>query len=174
MRFERLHLERYGAFEDTTFDFSGADVRLLIVYGPNEAGKSTVLAGIGDLLFGIPARTPYNFRHDYSKLRVGAEIVNSAAQRLAFKRRKANSGTLMTLGAAETALPDAVLTPFLGGISRDLFTRMFGLDHARLREGGDQMLRSGGDLARSLFEAGSGLSGVGTALQSLDAEIEAL
>jgi uncharacterized protein YhaN len=174
MKFEALHLERYGAFEDVTFDFSGDDVGLHIIYGPNEAGKSTVLSAIGDLLFGIPARTPYNFRHDYSKLRIGAEIVDSTGRNLSFKRRKANAGTLLTAGAAETTLADSVLTPFLGGVSRELFTRMFGLDHARLREGGDQMLRSGGDLARSLFEAGSGLSGIGAVLQSLEAEIEAI
>ena len=28
MRFERLHLERYGIFEDVSFDFGGADGRL--------------------------------------------------------------------------------------------------------------------------------------------------
>ncbi len=174
MRFERLHLERYGAFEGVSFDFGGADAKLHIVHGPNEAGKSTVLSAIGDLLFGIPARTPYNFRHDYPRLRIGGEVVNGAGKRLAFKRRKANSGTLLTLGAAETPLPDAALAPFVGGVSRELFERMFGLDHARLREGGDRMLRSGGDLARGLFEAGSGLSGVGDVLRKLEAEIDAI
>ncbi|MBJ6127384.1 YhaN family protein [Microvirga splendida] len=174
MRFEALHLERYGAFENTTFDFGSADVRLHIVYGPNEAGKSTVLSAIGDLLFGIPARTPYNFRFDYPRLRIGAKISNRAGKTLAFKRRKANTGTLLTLGVNETVLPDAVLAPFLEGVSREQFTRMFGLDHGRLREGGEQMLRSGGDLARSLFEAGSGLSGISGTLQRLEAEIDEL
>ena len=54
MRFERLHLERYGIFEDAAFDFGGTDATLHVVHGPNEAGKSTVLSAIGDLLFGIP------------------------------------------------------------------------------------------------------------------------
>ncbi|KAA2241175.1 YhaN family protein [Salinarimonas soli] len=174
MRFERLLLERYGAFEDAGLDFSGADTRLHVVYGPNEAGKSTVLSGITDLLFGIPHKSTYNFRHDYNRLRLGAEVTNAAGQSLAFKRRKANSGTLLSLGSAETALPDGALAPFLGSLSREQFTRMFGLDHRRLRDGGEQMLRSGGDLARSLFEAGSGLSGVGAALQAIEAEIEAI
>ncbi len=174
MRFERLHLERYGAFEGVSFDFGGTDARLHIVHGPNEAGKSTVLSAIGDLLFGIPARMPYNFRHDYPRLRIGAEIVDRAGKRLAFKRRKANSGTLLTLAPTEAPLPDAVLAPFLGGVSREMFERMFGLDHARLREGGDRMLRSGGDLARGLFEAGSGLSGIGDVLRKLEAEIDAI
>ncbi|WP_262271849.1 ATP-binding protein [Microvirga yunnanensis] len=174
MKFQSLHLERYGAFEDATLDFGGADVRLHIVYGPNEAGKSTVLSAIHDLLFGIPARTPYNFRHDYSKLRIGAKISNRAGKTLAFKRRKANSGTLLTLEGAETLLPDTALTPFLEGTSRDTFSRMFGLDHERLRAGGEQMLRSGGDLTRNLFAAGSGLSGISAILQRLDAEIDEL
>ncbi len=174
MRFERLALERYGVFEGAALDFGGALPGFHVVYGPNEAGKSTVLAAIADLLFGIPHRSAYNFRHDNNRLRIAAEIVNAAGQRLAFRRRKANSGTLLSLGAGETALPDNVLAPFLGGMSRDGFTRMFGLDHGRLRAGGEGMLRSGGDLARSLFEAGSGLSGVSAALQAIESDLEAI
>lgn len=41
MKLETLTLERYGRFEDLTLDLTGNDVRLHIVFGPNEAGKST-------------------------------------------------------------------------------------------------------------------------------------
>jgi uncharacterized protein YhaN len=62
MRIERLVLERFGHFEGLDLDF-GREPRLHVIFGLNEAGKSTLLAAIGDLLFGMPAQTPYNFLH---------------------------------------------------------------------------------------------------------------
>ena len=44
---EELLLDCYGIFRDRRLDFSGETVRLHVVYGPNEAGKSTVLSAIG-------------------------------------------------------------------------------------------------------------------------------
>ncbi|WP_431854388.1 AAA family ATPase [Azospirillum sp.] len=173
MRIERLHLERYGHFEDRTLDLSGDGVRLHVVYGPNEAGKSTSLAAIGDLLFGIHDRTPYAFRHDYGQLRIGAELSNRAGETLAFKRRKGRVNTLLSADGG-SPLPDSALAPFLGGADRAFFERMFGLDHDRLRQGGDAMLAAGGDLGRSLFEAGSGVAGIAQVLERLDAEADAL
>jgi chromosome segregation protein len=171
MKFETLTLERYGRFEDLTLDLTGDDVRLHIVFGPNEAGKSTVLSAVGDLLFGIPLRSPYGFRFDYGQMRIAATIASDAGERLSFKRRKGRgtSGTL--LSAQEAALQDGTLGRFLGAADRDLFERMFGLDHQRLRDGGSKMLENGGDLATSLFEAGSGLSRVSDTLLRLQAEI---
>jgi uncharacterized protein YhaN len=171
MKLETLTLERYGRFEDLTLDLTGNDVRLHIVFGPNEAGKSTLLSSVADLLFGIPMRSPYGFRFDYSQMRVGATIANDAGDRFSFKRRKGRgtSGTL--LSEQEATLPDQALTRFLGTADRELFERMFGLDHQRLRAGGKKMLENGGDLTTSLFEAGSGLTRVGDALQRIDEEI---
>ena len=45
-----------------------------IVYGPNEAGKTTSLTAIEDMLFGIPERSPYNFQHSYEAMRVGGVL----------------------------------------------------------------------------------------------------
>ena len=47
MRFERLDILRYGALTDRGLDFR-PDARLHVVYGPNEAGKSSALAAISD------------------------------------------------------------------------------------------------------------------------------
>jgi uncharacterized protein YhaN len=172
MKIERLTLERYGAFEDTTLDLEGPDVLLHIVHGPNEAGKSTALSAIADLLFGIPERTPYAFRHEYARLRIGAAISDRAGHRLDIRRRKGRQNTL--LDANDAPLPDASLAPFLGGADRAFFERLFGLDHQRLRQGGEAMLAAGGDLGRSLFQAGSGITGVLEALVRLRGEAEAL
>ena len=66
MRLRRLDLTRYGKFTDYSIDFGehvdGAP-DLHIVYGLNEAGKSTSLSAYLDLLFGIEERTKYGFLH---------------------------------------------------------------------------------------------------------------
>ncbi len=175
MRIERLQLERFGHFEGFEIDF-GPEPRLHVVYGPNEAGKSTLLAAIGDLLFGMPAQTPYNFRHAYGSLRIGARVVSSGGTALEFKRRKAktHAGTLLTLGEAETPLSDDALAPFLGGADRLIFERMFGLDHQRLREAGERMIQSDGDLGQAIFEAGSGIDSLNRVLGDIAAELDVL
>ena len=110
MRFESLFLERFGMFEDATLDF-GDGGGLHVIYGANEAGKSTTLAAMSDLLFGIDERTPFNFRFEYGKLRIGAKLAKSNGEHLEFKRRKARAGTLVSLSQPETTLPDAVIAP---------------------------------------------------------------
>jgi uncharacterized protein YhaN len=74
MRFSRLSLERYGHFKDCELIFRSGSPDLHIIYGANEAGKTTSLAAVSDLLFGFPQRSPYNFVYDYSLLRVGAAL----------------------------------------------------------------------------------------------------
>ena len=64
MRLRRLELTRYGRFTDRVIEFGpppadGPDLH--VVYGPNEAGKSTAVAGFLDLLFGIEMRSRYGF-----------------------------------------------------------------------------------------------------------------
>ncbi|MCW2248011.1 uncharacterized protein YhaN [Azospirillum fermentarium] len=176
MKIERLSLDCYGHFKERDFDLSGDDVRLHIVHGPNEAGKSTTLSAIGDFLFGFPRSTPYKFRYGNDPLAVSGTLVSRGGARLSFQRRKKNDGKILVRTGGGEVLEDAARTlpPFLGDAGRDVFERMFGLDHARLRQGGRAMLEDGGDLARLLFEAGSGLSGAMRLLDALEAEADAI
>jgi len=165
MRLRRLGILRYGAFADRTFDFGDGSNDLHLIVGANEAGKSTSLAAIGDLLWGMGERPPFAFRYPYGELRLGG-IIEHDGNTLEFIRRKARTASLLT--PQEQPLPDATLAPFLGALDRDGFDRMFGLNHDRLRSGGQNMLSGKEDVARVLFEAGTGLSGVSEMLCSLD------
>lgn len=171
MRFRRLELIRYGGFANRMLDFGGGGVDFHLVVGPNEAGKSTTLEAIGDLLFGIPGQSRQNWRYDYADLRVRA-LIEHDDDVLDVTRRKGNRNTL--LGADGSALPDEVLAPLLAGIDRRTFERMFGLDHEKLREGGQAILEGKDDAARIVLEAGTGLSGIGTELKRLDDEAATL
>ncbi|WP_457105734.1 AAA family ATPase [Methylobacterium sp. P5_C11] len=171
MRLIRLALERYGAFTDRTVEFR-PDARLHVVLGANEAGKSTALAAVTDLLFGFEKSTRYAFLHDMPQLRLGAAIGAADGRRLSFRRRKGNSRTL--IDAADAPLADDALAPFLGGLSRTVFCRAFGLDAASLRAGGREMVDVEGEVGASLFAAGSGLRGLTELQTTLDAEADAI
>src|SRR5690606_29171304 len=123
----------YGKFTDRSVSLPQASRDFHLILGANEAGKSTLRSAIQDLLFGFPVRTPLDFLHPKSDLRVGAEIQDGNSA-LEFMRLKANKNTLRT--PDDSLLPDTALDIFLGGASRGFFDKMFGLDHPRLVEGG--------------------------------------
>ena len=78
MRLNRLDLIRYGRFKDAEICFpKPADGKpdVTVVFGQNEAGKSTAFNGFLELLFGFKGGAhPYAFRFDRSDLVVGAEL----------------------------------------------------------------------------------------------------
>ncbi|WP_286202131.1 AAA family ATPase, partial [Ochrobactrum sp. SFR4] len=72
-----MDLTRYGRFTDHVLDFGAADQNkpdLHIIYGPNEAGKSTTFSALLDLLFGIEHKSRYNFLHPYPAMKIGASL----------------------------------------------------------------------------------------------------
>ena len=54
MRIGRLDLLRYGRFTNVSIELPCQNPDFQVVFGQNEAGKSTALTAIGDLLFSIP------------------------------------------------------------------------------------------------------------------------
>lgn len=171
MRFAALHLERYGHFEDRELVFRSGTPDLHIIYGSNEAGKTTALNAIADLLFGFPSRSPYNFVFDYSLLRVGA-VVEEGGQSLNCRRKKGTSNTL--IDDADIPLDEAPLLAMLRGQTRDSFGLSFSLSQDRLRAGGRAMVEAEDDVGRALFAAGSGLTGVSDELARLEEEADAI
>jgi uncharacterized protein YhaN len=172
LRFERLSIPAFGPFTDVAFDFPATGADLHLVYGANEAGKSSLLRAIRDLLYGIPGQTPDRFVHDYAALRIGATLCRRDGQRLAVQRRKGNRNTL--LDAAGEPLPDDALAPFLGAVDREYFTTMFGLGAAELRQGAADLLQGRGDLGQALFSASLAGTPVHRILEALDAEARRL
>lgn len=171
MRLSRLSLERYGRFEDCELNFRPGIPDLHIIYGENEAGKTTSLAAVSDLLFGFPVRSPYNFLFDYSLLRVGA-VLEDGGTTLACRRKKGTSGTL--LGADDIPIDEAPLAAMLRGQTRDTFGLSFSLDQEALRSGGKAIVEAKNDVGRTLFAAGSGLTGVSDELRRLETEADAI
>ncbi len=175
MRFLSLDLLRYGHFSDHAITFR-PDTALHVVYGPNEAGKSSALSAFSDLLFGFPDRdVGYDFLHQARDLRIGAQIRARSGETLAFRRRKGRKDTLLAAGGdSETALNDDALSAYLGSLDRTVFERAFGLDSERLRAGADEMLADGGEIGQILFSAASGLTGLRAIGQRLEADADGI
>ena len=174
MRLRRLDLIRYGKFTDRSIDFgarpeTGADLH--IVFGLNEAGKSTALAGYLDLLFGIEERSRYNFLHEYSAMRIGG-VLELAGTEHAFTRTKQRSNSL--LNASGQPVSEVAISAHLAGLARDAYATMFSLDDDTLEAGGKSILESRGDLGKLLFTASAGLGHASDTLNVLEAEADAL
>lgn len=173
MRILQLNLIAFGPFTDCQLDLSAGQEGLHVIYGPNEAGKSSALRAISDLFFGIHVRTSDNFVHPYPKLHIGARIQHSDGSVLDCIRRKGNQNTLR--GDDDTTpLDDEQLIHYLGNVDRDLFHTMFGIDHERLRRGGAEIVQGGGRLGELLFAAGAGLADLHDVQQRLQTDIEKL
>ncbi|HEU0134881.1 MAG TPA: AAA family ATPase, partial [Allosphingosinicella sp.] len=171
MRFAELTLERYGRFENCRLEFRSDEPDLHIVLGANEAGKTTTLAAISDLLFGFGARSPFNFRFDYSLLRIGA-VLEEDGLTFACRRRKAQSASLVD--SNEQPIGEGPLLSLLRGQTRETFHLGFSLDQTRLRDGGRAMVDARDDVGRAMFAAGSGMTGVSDVLSALEAEADSI
>ena len=180
MKLLKLLLLAYGPFTGKTLDFSTGSSNLHLIYGPNEAGKSSALRAMMDLRFGIPVRSPDDFVHAAADLRIGGIFASTDGERIGFVRRKGKGATLARLNG-QTELPEPALAVqtshergLTGGLERAEFEAMFGLTHARLREGGKVLLRGEGDLGSALFEASAGTSGIAALLAALEFDAKKL
>lgn len=199
MRIDSVDLIRFGHFCGHKIEFPARQPDYYLIYGDNEAGKSTLLRGISALFFGVPVKTPDVHSCKGSELRIGATISQTVSprakpapsviaksttpmlfgdsvgsdpdavggQRLSFRRRKGISGTLLNLNDGQ--IDDDALVPFLRELDQERFEQFFGLNHQRLREGGEELLRGQGDVGSALFQA-AGLLDLRRLLEKLDAD----
>jgi uncharacterized protein YhaN len=171
MKFLELQLLRFGHFTDYRLEFEhGAGLH--VIFGANEAGKSTTLRAVSGLLFGIPENTADHHLHDMPELRIGARLQNSRGEQLHILRRKGRQNTL--LDSSENPLDEHILQRYIGATTRELFATMFGLSHSALIEGGQALLEGRGELGESLFGASLGVRGIHDVRTTLEREAAAI
>lgn len=173
MRLNRLGLAAFGKFTDASLDFGDKPVDgpdLHILYGPNEAGKSTIYAAMLDFFFGIQEKSSFNFKHPYNAMRIEGDVADAdgAAALVRIKRR---TNDLLDGGGQPVTLNP--FTSGLAGLDRDSYAAMFSLNEASLTEGGKSLLAAEGDFGRILYGASAGLTDFGKELDAVTAEAEA-
>ncbi len=172
MKLISLDLKAFGPFTDVSLDLSKGNAGMHIIYGANEAGKSSTLRAIDSLLFGIPTRTSDNFQHDNSLLRIGGTLADANGKLLSVIRRKGNKSTLLDKDGV--VIDDNILTGILSGMDRESFLRLFGINHDSLKAGSEELLQLGGEVGQSLFTASFGGISIREMLASLDSEANEL
>ena len=96
MRFESLRTVRFGALRDREFDLAAP---ILLVEGPNEAGKSCFHAALETILYGFdPASRdthPYAvWETGAGDLHLEAQLITDSGDRLAVERVLQSAGTV--------------------------------------------------------------------------------
>ncbi|TDY46256.1 uncharacterized protein YhaN [Alicyclobacillus sacchari] len=149
MKMLGLQVQHVQHFRDLALDFRG-DVNLHVLYGPNEAGKTTLLHIVLDWLFGgTPSLT-------YTKWsRLSGLLLDAHGREINFAR-SIHRNKLVAVGG-DAALEQA-LHACLQGHDRSRYELLYGLNHEGLRQGGEGLLASHGDAAISLFAAGGGIA----------------
>jgi len=173
MKICEIRLIAFGPFTDVRIDLSAGKEGLHIIYGPNEAGKSSALRALRHMLYGIPERSLDDFLHPYTKMRVGAAIQRKDGDVLEFVRRKGRSNTLRAVDD-KTVLDESILHQFLSGVNADVFSTMFGIAHADLVRGGREIIQGGGSMGQIIFAAGSGVANLRAVQEELQSEIDLL
>lgn len=168
MRFKKLHLQAFGPFTDQIIDFGTQSPGLHVVYGPNEAGKSSALRALRALLFGFEERTVDNFLHSNPKLLVGGVVEDEAGNRIEFYRRKKRVADLVD--AENNPLDESLTSRLMPGIGKELFISLYGIDHRMLVAGGEEILARRGEVGQALFTAGSGIASLSKVLAGLEEE----
>ena len=173
MRIDALRLIAYGPFTDVDLDLSKGREGCHLVYGLNEAGKSSALRALRHMLYGIPERSADNFIHPYAKMRIGATIRNHEGYALEVIRRKGRGHTLRA--ADDTSVvEEAELKRLLSGVDVDLFATMFGVGYDDLVRGGRNIVQGGGDSGQLVFAAGSGIVNLTEIQNDLQLQADAL
>lgn len=171
MRIAALHLIAYGPFTGRSLAF-GPEPGFHLIYGDNEAGKSTTLRALSSILFGYPHEVVDGYKHDAKDIALGAELIGKDGKTLSFQRRRRGKNALARTDG--TPLDDAAVSKMLGGTSKEVFETVFALDHRRLHEHARALLAEGGSLGFTLAAAGSGLAGLKSMLDQLKTERAAL
>lgn len=173
MRLQRLSLDRFGHFTDRQFDFgtasNGHDFH--IIYGANEAGKTTTMEAVLRLFYGFPHREGYAFKHPRNNLQVSATLnIDGVTRR--FTRLPTRGGSLVD--ETGTALPEAALSAHLAGLSEEDYRRLLCLDDETIERGGEEIANAQGDIGRLLFAAAAGVADLSAVLDGVRDRADAL
>lgn len=166
MRLERLHIQGFGGVQDKRITI---EAPVTVLYGPNEAGKSTVLYFIRAMLYGFPGKSlpaergepadpgihggELRFLDDEGTLwtirRFGQPGEGSAGSRKerVHIQRMADDGTVLELRQHDLE------REALGGVSKEMFRQLFAVSLSELQE--IRSLQSA-EISGYLFHAGIG------------------
>ena len=167
MKIESLHIDGFGHFHDC--EIGPFENPLTVISGPNEAGKSTLLAFIRTMLFGFPKRGRKEFYPPLAGGQHGGRIqlVSQSGARYLIERTAGTNGGKVRIAASygDVFEGDDQLKKLLGHASPTMFETVFafGLDElTNLNSLNDD------DVSGRIYSAGMGANQLPEALKTLE------
>ena len=156
MRLTDLYLDGFGHFHEQSF--GPVATRVTVFYGPNEAGKSTLLAFVRAVLFGFPTQ----HRRHYPPLSGGrhggrARLTDDAGEVYTLERYAGARGGTVSVRTDSGEILDAtaILPSLTGNATPDLFRNVFAFSLDELQNEG---LMNDSGVANRIYGAGLGVS----------------
>lgn len=174
MRLQQFSLDLFGHFSSKTFHFGTSEAGrsdFHVIYGPNEAGKTTTMEAFMRLLYGFPHREPYDFMHQRKNLRVSG-VLEIDGKPLRLSRLPVRGGSLRDQN--DTVLPETAIQSHLGGLAEQDYRQLLCLDDETIERGGDEIVSSKGDIGRLLFSAAAGVSDLSGVLEQFKSKADGL
>ena len=169
MRLEKLQIEGFGHFHNHVVGpFEG---NIIVLQGPNEAGKSTLLAFIRTILFGFPLRGRDAFYPPLQGGRHGGhmDLIDESEKRYTLQRFAGPRGGTPDLRTeAGEIVP---LDRLVGHATLSLFKQVFAFS---LDEMQSEDLMNNSEISERLYGLGMGFSGLPEFSGSLSAQKEKL
>ncbi|TCP29286.1 uncharacterized protein YhaN [Scopulibacillus darangshiensis] len=128
MKITKMRINRFGRFSDA--DFTLPDHPFLIIYGPNEAGKSTLKTFINHMLFGFPQKGKLEPYLERNGIDPGGSLVLDTQQfsSITLERRLANKKEPRIYMANGEIKPISHIQKLFHGIDRSIFEAIFCFD----------------------------------------------
>ncbi|MHC1568125.1 MAG: AAA family ATPase [Candidatus Syntropharchaeia archaeon] len=157
MRLKKLKLENYGIFHNK--EILIPDSNLVLLYGPNEAGKTTLLHAIRESFFGFKLnRNPYDFGG--GKMASEVNLLMNDGKEIYYRRTKARKspikGEIILPNGSLIELDEDKLFAMFGNINNDVYWNLFGFSSAELAQGEESIKNK--EITEVLY--GSGMGGV--------------
>ncbi|PFY90727.1 ATP-binding protein [Bacillus pseudomycoides] len=126
MKIEKLHIYGYGKLENVEMDLS----LLTVLYGENEAGKSTIRSFMKSILFGFPMRGQRRYEpKEGGKYGGRVTVMTEQYGRLQIERLpKTAAGEVTVYFEDGKTAGEEVLQTVLSGMNESLFDSVFSFD----------------------------------------------
>jgi uncharacterized protein YhaN len=136
MKIRELYIDGFGHFHDQHIGPFLSPV--VVLHGPNEAGKTTILAFIRTILFGFPVRNRHKHYPPLASGRHGGciAVIDDAGKEYAIERFVGTrGGPVYIRDDAGSPQDEAVFTKMVGNASQDIFTNVFAFSLEELQTG---------------------------------------
>ena len=173
MKIREIHVDGFGRFAGRKF--GPLERPVTVFYGPNEAGKSTLLEFIRRMMYGFPdGRSRANQYLPFMGGNHGGRIAveDSEGRRYDVRRTAGSRGGALTISAVPGEPVDkATLSRLLGHNSRGVFEQVFAFT---LEELHSSDLLNDSNVNSQIYSAGMGVTSLSNAMRYIDTEREVL